>query len=145
MDIEAKIDFKDLKKQKNKNKKKFNKAVKKMDYDTIQECLTFLKKYDEMVNDGGEKYEKYFFNLPPQTREIIMLRKNIANLKNIDLSIYEIFEKRLSDKLTTHINGYVERRLIQMKKQLVNANKQVQMKQKVRVKAPPKKYKLNIT
>ena len=145
MDIEAKIDFKDLKKQKNKNKKKFKKAVKKFDYDTIQECLTFLKKYDEMVNDGGEKYEKYFFNLPPQTREIIMLRKSIADLKNIDLTIYEIFEKRLSDKLTTHINGYVERRLIQMKKQLVNANKQVQMKQPKRVKAAPKKHKLNIT
>jgi len=145
MELESKIDFRDLKKQKNKNKKRFKKAVKKMDYDTIQECLTFLKKYDEMVNDGGEKYEKYFFNLPPQTREIIMLRKSIADLKNIDLSIYEIFEKRLSDKLTNHINGYVERRLIQMKKQLVNANKQVQKRQTVRVKALPKKRQLNIT
>ena len=143
MDIEAKIDYKDLKKQKNINKKKFNKAVKNKDYDTIQECLTFLKKYDEMVET--KKYEKYYNSMPPQTKEIISLREQITIIRDVDLSIFEIFEKRLSDAITEHINQYTERRLIQIKKSLTTANRQVQQKQKVRTKAAPKIKGLNIT
>ncbi len=143
MDIEAKIDYKDLKKQKNINKKKFNKAVKNKDYNTIQECLIFIEKYDEMVET--EKYEKYYNSMPQQTKEIISLRKEIAMLKDIDLSIFEIFEKRLSDKITEHINKHCARELIKMKKQLTNANRQVQQKKKVRTKAPTKVKGLNIT
>ena len=140
MELETKIDFKDLKKQKNINKKKFKKAVKKMDYDTIQECLTFVEKYDEMVET--EKYDKYYKSMPPQTREIIRLRRDLAIVKSVDLSIYEIFEKRLSDSIKEHINKYTERKLIVMKKQLVNANKQVKTRQKVRTKAQPKRKTL---
>ena len=143
MDLETKIDFLDLKKQKNINRKKFKQAVKKIDYNTIQECLIFVEKYDKMVNT--EKYNKYFNSMPPQTKEIILLRKEIANIKSVDLSIFEIFEKRLSESITEHINQYTNRRLITMKKQLVNANKQVQVRQNVRIKAQPKKKQLNIT
>lgn len=143
MDLEAKIDFKDLKKQKNKSKKQFKKAIKQKDYDMIQQCLTFIKKYDEMVKT--EKYEKYYNSLPKDTKEIIRLRAEITMLKDIDLSVFEIFEKRLSDAITEHINKHCARELIKMKKQLTNVKKQVSLKQTKRVKAPTKVKQMNIT
>lgn len=148
MSIEAKVDFRDLKKQKNSNRKQFKKAIKQKDYDMIQQCLTFVEKYDEMCKDVvgyKPKYQKYFNQLPVDTKEIIKLREQISQLKDIDLTIYEVFEKRISDAIKDHVNKYVEKRLIQMKKSLTTAKKQVSMKAPKRMKAPARQKKLNIT
>ncbi len=83
--------------------------------------------------------------MPQQTKEIISLREQITIIRDVDLSVFEIFEKRLSDAITEHINQYTERRLIQIKKSLTNANRQVQQKKKVRTKAAVKVKGLNIT
>ena len=48
MVIESKIDFKDLKRQKNSNKKQFKRGLKEKDYNMISQCLLFVKKYDEI-------------------------------------------------------------------------------------------------
>ena len=123
MDIEAKIDYKDLKKQKNINRKQFKKAIKNKDYDMIQQCLVFVKKYDEMVRT--EKYEKYFNMMSNEVKEIINLRNHINELKDFDTSIYEIFEEKLIKRMSQHINRYTEKRLGEMKKALVEAQKQI--------------------
>ena len=147
MDIKSKIDYKDLKKQKNSNKKQFKKAIKQKDYDMIQQCLKFVEKYDEMLESDSykQKYMKYYNQLPVDTKEIIRLRKDINELKQIDLQIMEIFEERLIKKMTKHLNQYTERRLIEMKKQLVNANRQVSKKTTVRMKGQQKVKKMNIS
>ena len=81
--MEAKIDYKDLKQQKNKNRKQFKKALKQKDYDMIQQCLLFVRKYDEMVeiqtDDESEweaverctkpKHQKEGFDFFPKKKE----------------------------------------------------------------------------
>ena len=57
-------------------------------------------------------------------KEIIRLREEISYLKDFDTSIYEVFEEKLTKKMTDHINNYTERRLVQMKKQLISVKKQ---------------------
>ncbi len=134
MDIEAKIDYKDLKKQKNINRKQFKKAIKNKDYDMIQQCLVFVKKYDEMVRT--EKYEKYFNMMSNEVKEIINLRNHINELKDFDTSIYEIFEEKLIKRMSQHINRYTEKRLQEMKKALVEAQKQIILRKTRRTPAP---------
>lgn len=126
----SKLELKELKKQKNIMKKKYKKAIKKSEYDTIQEYLTFIKKYDEIVET--QKYEKYFNMMDNKTKEIINLREQINNLKDFDTSIYSIFSEKLTLQMKEHINKYTERRLIQIKKQLVAVKKQRIKKERTR-------------
>ncbi len=142
MSLETEIDFKELKKQKNIKKKQFKNAIKSRNYDMISECLVWIKKYDELTS--ANKSDKYNHQLPNEVKEILRLRQEIKQLKDIDLTIYEIFEARICGAIKKQLNQYVEKQFKDIKKQLC-LKSQMAVKQQKRTRAAPKKKKLNIT
>ncbi len=137
MNLEQNIDLKDLKKQKNEMRKIFKKAIKQYDLDKIQQGLSFIEKYDEIVK--SYKYEKYYNMLTPQIKEAIRVRDELAVMKEFDTRVYDIFEEKLMERMKSHIDKYNNKMLFKIKKDLTSTKKQIDKKNKNRVKHPSKK------
>ena len=114
MNLEQNINLKDLKKQKNEMRKIFKKAIKQWNLDKIQQGLSFIEKYDEIVK--SYKYQKYYNMLTPQIKEALRVRDELAAIKEFDCRVYDTFEEKLMGRMKTHIDTYNNKMLFKIKK-----------------------------
>lgn len=135
--INTTIDLRDLKKQKKKIRKIYKKAIKKRDYNKIQGCLKFITTYDEIAHQY--KYEKYYNMLSPEIKEVLRIREEMVALKEFDTSIYDLFEEKLVGRMSANMNKMFEKRIHQMKREMLGHKRVIGNKNKNRVRHPSKR------
>lgn len=130
------IDLKDLKKEKNKMRKIYKKAIKQWNLNKIQECLAFIEKYDEIVKQY--KYEKYYNMLSPQIKEALRVRDEMVALKDFDTKVYDTFSAQILSEIKKDMVKYNDKALHKMKKDMMGVKKQIKNRNRNRVKHPSK-------
>lgn len=121
--------LKEMKQYKKDNKKLLKKSLKNKDYESIEICIEFIKKYDGLYKTM--KYEKYLKQLKinenilqvlerrHQNRlNVEKLKERIEKLEELNYNIYEHFKEKMTKEVSQHINRYTEKRISEIEKRM---------------------------